>query len=452
MACSSHGRSRSSRRCGPVSLALVRAACGTVVLGMLCVPPADAKDDESAGILSVDDAVSVAVRDNPDLAQTRSRYEALREIPSQVGTLPDPTVSFGAMNFPTDTFRRAQEPMTQLQFGVRQEIPFPGKLGLREEAAEFEAIAAARTVEEARLQLVSSVRSGWWRTLYLDRALDTVASNQRLLRQFVTVATAKYETGMGLQQDVLLAQLELSRLLDQEIQLEAMRATQAIQLNILMDRLPHEPVRLPSGVSTEMGDLPPPATLYEKAAEARPLLAKMHARIDAARSRLRLAEREFYPDFGVAMTFGERTGDNPPFMGGDRADLLSLMVSARVPLYAGRKQSRGVAQRSSELRADEYALQDELARVREQIAQAVTDYEEARQRHRLYGTGIIPQARQTVESMLAGYQVGEVDFLNLVRSQITLLNYELDYWKSLVEARVARARLAAGVGEDGLYE
>ncbi|MEX2481969.1 MAG: TolC family protein [Gammaproteobacteria bacterium] len=428
------------------------SACSAVILGMLLAPAHAADRSPPAEVLLVDDAIAVAVRDNPDLAQTRSRYEALEAVPSQVGTLPDPTVSFGAMNFPTDTFRRSQEPMTQLQFGIRQEIPFPGKLGLRQEAAEFDAIAAARTVDEARLQLVRSVRTKWWETLYLDRALETVASNQDLLRQFVTVATTKYETGAGLQQDVLLAQLELSRLLEQEIRLVAMRQTQAIHLNILMDRLPEAPVRLPETVSKAMGDLPPPGVLYEIAVEKRPLLATMQSRIEAARSRLELAEREFYPDFGVAVTYGERAGDNPPFMGGARADVLSLMLSARIPLYAGRKQSKGVAQRSSELRADEYALHDQLAQVREQIAGAVTDYEEARQRHRLYGTGIIPQARQTVESMLGGYQVGEVDFLNLVRSQITLLNYELEYWKSLVEAKAALARLAASVGEDALYE
>ncbi len=402
--------------------------------------------------LTVDQAVAIAVRDNPNLAQMQARYEALNEIPSQVGSLPDPVVSFNTMNFPTDTFNRSQEPMTQLQFGFSQQFPFPGKLDLKEEAAEYDAIAAARSVDEVRLQLIRNVRTKWWQTLYLDRALDTVRSNKALLRQFITVAIAKYETGAGLQQDVLLAQLELSKLIDQEIELTAMRETQAIRLNILMDRLPDQAVQLPKDVPNTMPDLLSHAALFTRAESTRPLLSQRETQIDAARSRLDLAEREYYPDFMVGMTYGARTGDNPPFMGGTRADFFSLMLSARIPLYADRKQSKGVAQRVSELKSKEYALQDEKGQVRQEIATAVTDYERAREQHELFVSGIIPQARQTVQSMLAGYQVSEVDFLNLVRSQVTLFNYELRYWKSLVEAKVALAALAAAVGEDAIDE
>jgi outer membrane protein TolC len=99
-----------------------------------------------------------------------------------------------------------------------------------------------------------------------------------------------------------------------------------------------------------------------------------------------------------------------------------------------------------------YALIDEKSMVMAAISSAVTDYQEAKQQFSLYGTGIVPQAQQTVQSMLAGYQVSEVDFLNLVRSQMTLFNYELQYWKALSNAKQALARLEAAVGEETVYE
>ncbi len=86
------------------------------------------------------------------------------------------------------------------------------------------------------------------------------------------------------------------------------------------------------------------------------------------------------------------------------------------------------------------------------ISSAVTDYRRAQEQLSLFEGGIVPQARQTVQSMLAGYQVGEVDFLNLVRSQITLFNYELQYWKVLAEARQALSHLETAVGEESIYE
>jgi outer membrane protein, heavy metal efflux system len=407
---------------------------------------------DSGLLLTESAAVEIAIRDNPNLAGMQARYAALAEIPSQAGTLPDPVISVNAMNFPTDTFDRGQEPMTQLQLGVSQVFPFPGKLNLKEEAAEYDAQAAGYSVDDTRLQLVRNVKSKWWQLYYMDRALATVDSNQALLRQFIEVAKTKYETGKGLQQDVLLSQLELSRLMDQEIQLQAIRRNQAIQLNILMDKLPGEPITLPDEVSKAMPALAGEIGLYQKAESLQPRLKQMETHVDAAQSRLDLAKRDYYPDFKLGVTYGDRTGDNPPPMGGARSDFVSVMLGVKIPLYAGRKQSSAVSQKNSELEKNRYALLDEKGAVMAEISSAVTDYDRAKQQFSLYGGGIVPQAQQTVQSMLAGYQVGEVDFLNLVRSQMTLFNYQLQYWKALSDARQALARLEAAVGEGTVYE
>lgn len=411
-----------------------------------------ANEYNSSLILTESSAVEIAIRDNPHLAEMQARYEALAEVPSQVGSLPDPMVNFNAMNFPTDTYERDQEPMTQIQVGFSQVFPFPGKLSLKEEAAEYDAQAAGHSVDEARLQLIKNVKSKWWQLYYMDRALDTVASNQALLRQFITVARTKYETGKGLQQDVLLSQLELSRLMDQEIQLQAIRRNQAIQLNILMDRPANDSFLLPDKVSMMMPTLAEESELYQKAASVRPRLKEMERQIDAAQSRLDLAKRDYYPDFKLGVTYGDRTGDNPLPRGGARSDFVSVMVGVKIPLYAGRKQSKAVSQKSLELQKKRYALLNEKGLVTAAISSAVTDYHRAKQQFSLYGGGIVPQAQQTVQSMLAGYQVSEVDFLNLVRSQMTLLNYELQYWKALSDAKQALARLEAAVGEETVYD
>jgi outer membrane protein TolC len=139
-------------------------------------------------------------------------------------------------------------------------------------------------------------------------------------------------------------------------------------------------------------------------------------------------------------------------MGGDRADFLTLRLSINLPLYPTRKRSSAVSQRSSELLSERYMLQDERNAVYAEISRASTDYLQASERFSLFDTGIIPQARQTVQSMLAGYQVSEVDFLNLVRSQITLFNYETQYWRSLSAANQALARLYAAVGGEVSHE
>ncbi|MCZ6853704.1 MAG: TolC family protein [Gammaproteobacteria bacterium] len=401
---------------------------------------------DSATVLGPVDAVAIAISDNPSLAAMQARFEAKSAIPSQVGTLPDPIVSLNALNFPTDTFNVGQEAMTQWQFGVSQKLPFPGKLALREEASSFEAEAARNNVDETRLRLIRDVQSSWWTLRYLDYALAIVAKNQVLLDQFVDIARTKYEVGDGLQQDVLLAQLELSKLLDQRIQLTGLRRGEQARLNRLIDRPAETEILLPESTNLTLPQLTGESVLFERAQELRPRLAEIRNKIQAAESRVGLAKKNYYPDFTVGAAYGARQGNNPSNIGGERSDFLSLRFSINLPLYPKRKRAAQVSQRNSEVMVERYALLDERNAVYAQISRASADYVQASEQFSLFDTGIIPQARQTVQSMLAGYQVSEVDFLNLVRSQITLFNYETQYWRSLSAANQALARLRAAVG------
>jgi len=394
--------------------------------------------------LSLEEAVSTAIQGNPGLAEMQARADAMAAIPSQAGSLADPMVSFTALNFPVDTFSRDQEPMTQLVFGIEQSLPFPGKLALKERAAEFDADAAVSNVEEARLRLILNVKQTWWKIFYLDRALETVTRNQDLLRQFVQIAQTKYTVGEGLQQEVLLAQVELSRLLDRQVQLQGMRGEQAARLNALLARGAGTPVVLPGDVNDVLARPQPEAKLYTLAEASRPLLAQRRQELEAARTRRDFAERDRYPDFSLGASYGFRQGENPD--GSSRPDFASLRLGMSLPLYAGGKQNKAVDQRTSELLQKQYSLQDEWNKVQAEIAAALADYQRAHEQVQLYKTGIIPQARQSVASMLSGYQVNKVDFLNLVRAQVTLYDYETQYWKSFSEANQALARLAAAVG------
>lgn len=402
------------------------------------------------GPMSLDSAVALSLKDNPGLAEIKARADAMAAIPSQVGTLPDPEISFSILSLPVDSFDLSQEAMTQLQFGVMQAVPFPGKLELKEAAARHEAEAAASNVDEARLRLVRDVKSGWWRLVYLHQARDIVRQNQDLLRDLVKVARTKYSVGQGLQQDVLLAQLELSKLLDLDLQLEGAQGTERARLNALLNRPAHAPLEVPGKVSRLLPVPPDEQRLDALAARVRPLLASQRSRIAAARSRVALARRDLYPDFNLAAAYGVRSGDNPD--GSGRSDLASFRIGMRVPLFAGRKQDRAIDQRNSELLQQTYALQDDRERVLADIGAALADYRRAREQVSLFHKGIIPQARQTVSSMFAGYQVSKVDFLNLVRAQLTLYNYQTQYWRALANANQALARLSAAVGKENFHE
>jgi len=400
-------------------------------------------------VLTLQAATELVVRDNPDLAQMQARATAMAAIPSQEGTLPDPQISINAMSLPVNTFNTRQEDMTQLGVGVSQMIPFPGKLALREQAALFEAEAATQNITEVRQRLLSEVKNAWWLIFYLDHALVLVDSNHTALQQFVEIAQTKYKVGIGLQQDVLLAQLELSKLLDQQLMLKGSRRNAVASLNALLAKPANNEVQLPETIALKLPTLKQETSLYQAAETTRAVLESNRQTIQAAESRLALAKKDYLPDFTVDASYGARANT---LTGDRRSDLLSLSVSMNVPIFAAQKQAKAVDQRASELMKEKYALQDEWNKVRSQITQAYTDYQRTKDQFVLYDTGIVPQARQTVASMLAGYQVNKVDFLNLARSQITLFEYQIQYWKAFTEANQALAQLTAAVGKEEIYE
>ncbi|MDX8411373.1 MAG: TolC family protein [Mariprofundaceae bacterium] len=414
------------------------------LLALIVISSAWAEEQE---LLSLEAAETLAVLENPGLAAQAANARALAQLPAQLGSLPDPTLSFKAMNLPVDSFSATQENMTQLQAGISQSIPFPGKLTLRQQAASLEAEAAGLDADEHRLILLRNVRIGWWNLFYLERALGIVRRNQELLRQFVRIAETKYKVGKGLQQDVLLAQLELSKLLDVEISLHAAARRETAALNALLNRPAHMPIRLPASVDESLPEAPAEQALAQTAQSARPLLHRYAKHIEAAETRVSLAEKDYYPDFKLGAAYGLRSGVNP-VNGRNRPDFASVMFSLNLPIYSGSKQDRKMNQRKAELIRSEFSLADARATVLAEISRALADYDKARAQVSLFRQGIIPQANLTVASMLAGYQVGKVDFLSLVSSQVTLYNFETQYWQAIASANQALARLAAAVGKE----
>lgn len=400
--------------------------------------------------LTLPQALRIAVDSNPGLAEMRARAQAAVEVPSQLGTLPDPKINLNALNLPVDSFSRSQEPMTQIQLGVSQSFPFPGKLGLRREMASHEADAASHSVDEARLRLLRDVKKAWWELVYLDRAIAIIENNVVLIDQFIDIANTKYSVGKGLQQDVLLGQVERGRLRDRMLQLQGMRGVVVARLNALLGRPQHEAVRLPARIDETLPALAGPEPFLQESLQQRPLLTATASRLKAAEASRDLAQKSFYPDFTLAANYGLRDGQNPD--GSQRDDFFSIMLSVDIPLYWGRRQSPLLRQRSAELIGWNHTLLNTRNLVEAEIQAAWYAFQQARDQSALFGTGIIPQSRQTVESMRAGYQVNKVDFLNLVQSQISLYNFEQQYWRALTQARQALAELAAASGREYIDE
>ena len=409
------------------------------------IPAVGAGHEAGCRLLATpEDAVAQALRGNPGLKGVEARFRAAREAVVQASALPDPVVSFNLLNLPTDTFDLDQEAMTQLQVKLSQAVPFPGKLSLKGSVARLQAAALEEEVRGARLRLAGKVKGAWWR-LAADRAiLRELKEGEGLLRQALDVAMVKYRVGKGLQQDVLLAQVELGRLRDRERSIQGAMEGERARLTALLGLSGSACVEVELPKSPSLPRVKAREELLREARDGNPAVAAAARRREAAAKALELARKGLLPDFKLGAAYGFRQGRDP--MGRERPDFATFTLSMTIPLWARSRQLPAIREKGAQ-EARARAVEDDVRnRVEGAVVRLLQRYRSIRDQADLYRQRIIPAALQTARSMMAAYRVDKVDFLNLVRAELALINYRVQLWNLYARGRGTLAALEAEVG------
>ncbi|TLN01782.1 TolC family protein [bacterium] len=387
--------------------------------------------------------VATALSNNPELKASNARWEMFRSRIDQARALEDPMLMLKLQNWMVDEpFNSRVDPMTQRVIGISQQLPFWGKRDLRGEIASREAESYKWGVAERKLELVRMVKETWYRIYYVDRSLEIVDKNIKILDDFITLAETKYSVGQGVQQDVYKAQVERSRMLDMRITLEQQRKTLQANLNALLYRPADTPVAGIPDIEISPVSLSG-KELKERASDNRPLIKGLEALIGKGDAGLKLARKENYPDFNLSFEYMQRD----PIGEEQGNDMYSAGITFNLPVQRARRRAM-VAEAESE----KTMAAEELKALRNTIDSGVEDLLAQLDRRKklveLYKTGIIPQAAQSLESAVIGYRVGKVDFLTLLDSRVTLFNYEREYYDSIADYQMKRAQLEALVGKE----
>jgi len=388
----------------------------------------------------LDDLVRVALDQNPEIHAAARRWEAAAARPSQVRALPNPTVSFTYWNAgsPLPGTSVGENPMSFVEPMLTQRLPFPGKLGLRGEIAETEADTEGRLYDAERVRVVADLKQAYFDLYYVERSTETVERSRELLGRFASVARSRYEVGEGLQQDVLRAQMEETLLEDRLSVLTRQAGHLRARINELLNRPSDTLVRTLPEVTLSSLDYSA-EELQAIAEDANPMLDAYRFGIDRSARVLDLARKEHLPDFDI------RVGRM--FMG-TFDDMWDVSVSAEIPVFFGRKEKRRVEEAVAMLRES----QSEFDAAGRSVAREVTDYylaaSTAERLERLYREAVIPQASLTLESSLAAYRVGDVDFLGVLDNWSTLLDFEVEYYTQVAEHEKALVGLEELTGLD----
>lgn len=410
-------------------------------LYILILIPLSSFAQSDKATIKLDQLIEEALQNNPEILSVKKKWEVFKEKVPQARALPDPMIGFGIVSLPTN-FSFRDEDMTMKEISISQMFPLFGKRRIMGEMAEKEAEAVFNEIQEKVNKVIKEVKSTYFELSYNYRAIEITQKNKEILENFAKIAETQYSVGMGIQQDVVKAHIEVSKMIDEIIMLNQRKKGLEAKLISLLNRPPESMLGKPEDINLRKLHLSIDE-LKRMAIEINPVLKGMKKMIEAKGKAYELAKKEYYPDLNLKFSYGQR--DNSPEM--KRRDMLTGMMEINIPIFYKSKQNRKLA----EILADIRSLDAQYRAMENEIIFMITDMvsmlERTERQIELYKTGIIPQATIQVSSAMSAYRVGKADFMTMLDSQMTLYKYELEYYKGLTEYEKNLASIEAIVGK-----
>ncbi len=383
--------------------------------------------------LQVAQLVAAVQARNPSLQAASAAWRAAAQRYPQAVSLDDPMFSY--MITPTNGLGTMDGGGWMVQ--ASQKVPWAGKRALRGGVAASEAEAMKGDIGDARLRLSEAARTAFYDYYLARRQMDVNASTRRLLNQFREIATSKYQVGQATQQDVLQADVELGSLEGRRFELTRDEQVAVARINTLLHREANHPLPPPPAKVAIADSLPAAEALQEAATHCRPDLYALQARIQTEEANLALANRAYYPDVNLVARYDAFMPDNM------RAE---VGMDINLPIrYARRSAAVCEAENRVAQRSAEY--QDRLDQVHYEVQAGLDRATQSGRVVHLYEEKILPAAQRSLDSALANYTSGTLDFQRLLDAERQLYAQREMYYRSIAEYHQRLAELERAVGQ-----
>jgi outer membrane protein TolC len=329
----------------------------------------------------------------------------------------------GLVSLPTDTFDFAQEPMTQATIGVSQLIPGGNKRRLAAARVEQEAAQGNQALAATARRIARDAQLAWLDVYFPSVAQDLVKQVEAEYQRQVEWSEVAYKTGKLTQEETLALRGMLETTRDRLAELARQQAKARAGLARWVGQAADRPLEVLPTSST-----PPSLAELEKHLDQHPELTSLNEAVGVAQAEVNLAREAYKPDWSVDLSYGLR--------GGNRPDLVSLVVGVDLPLFPKNRQDKRLAarlagvERANQLRADRHqALKAELEA-------AYADWQAADDRLKRFERDILPLAERRAESALAAYGSDRASYGRVLEARRAETEARLQW----LAQQVARAR------------
>jgi cobalt-zinc-cadmium efflux system outer membrane protein len=428
------GETRSSAY--PASRRLASVVLPFVCLALPSLVRAGQEDDAKTPVLAHEVVDEVRER-NPQLSGLDARVEAAEHVVPRVGSLPDPMFMVGLSNWPLSA---DETPLTGVQFELQQTFPWFGKLDAKEDVASQDVrIRKALRAEQENL-LVARAWALLWELRFLVENRKLALEIGATLDHFAKVAEAAYSVGSGRQQDLIKPMVERHRIDDMVLGIDRKMDMVRSEINALRARPPEAPIQPPDmkEAEDEMSTLVR-KRLREFSYRTNPLMKLREAAIEKQRAALRLAEKDYYPDFTVGLQYRLRWVEQMDAVGG--ADFVGVTLGMNLPVYFGSKQSKREAEVRSIISAERDQRDATWDLIRDRIERVAQGIDRDVAQAELYRKKIIPDTEQALNSSLADYQSGRIEFLSVLDNLMKLFRARVDLVRRTTRIQASLAEL-----------
>lgn len=400
-------------------------------------PSGTATRQSAEGRLTLSSVTEAALTNNPAIKEALRKWNAMKARVPQAAAWDDLRVSAEStvarfIDIPPNAF------MDQV-LSVEQMIPISGKNRSRARIAAAEALSAFEDVRRQQLDVAAAARAGFFRLANVYEQLEINSKNLVSLKQIAGISRNKYEAGTESAANALVAETDYGKLLEARRELERQLSDEQSRLNALMNRDAFAPLGVPALADIKAPELSP-AALRPLVLTHRPEVKMAEAKIEAQKSKLQLAHREWIPDPTISVK-AQRYND-----AAQTVSELDAGVSFSVPWLNFRKYSAEVREASEDLGSAQEALdrvqKEALRLLRDQLQKIETAHHHVE----LFSDKLVPQARQAFEANQLAYESGKTSFLDWIASQRILREVEATARMHLSEYQVAIAELEAVIG------
>jgi len=383
--------------------------------------------------LSLEKAIELAHQSDPWIKGSYQKEQANIAQSIAAGQLPYPVISLGLANMPLDSLNFNQEPMTQLMAGVSQVFPRGQTLELQRQ--KLEDISRQHPfMRQDRYAKVKLTVTQLWLDLYESQESIRLIENDRSLFEYlVEVAEVSYSSAFGRsrQQDLVRAQLELTRIEDRLTVLDKKRSeTQEKLAEWLYDTGAHwqemgvsqilpeiELKSIHEAINNQVQYEAPDFTDH-------PMIRSLDQQIMASETNIVLTKQKYKPQFGINASYGFR--DDAPG-GQDRSDLFSVGISFDLPIFTEKRQDKEVEAAVSSKEALKTDKTLALRAMNARFNEASERLSWLEKRQKLYSDRLLKEMNDQAEASLNAYTNDDGDFAEVVRARIAELNANIDY-------------------------